>query len=127
MARKKKEKKRMSPKEMRSFTSSKLNTVRLLLENQKPNEAMVYMFHILSWLIENKFDVKKPDSMTIKEFFNDLVKSSKVPPDNIHPYVKIIEETLYSHHELPPDLLEQYKGLWGNLYRDIVGDMAPSF
>src|SRR5271157_2616803 len=56
-------------KDIRSFTMKKFETVRLLLDAGMQKEAMIYMFHILAWLIENKHDVKKAPSSTVKEYF----------------------------------------------------------
>ncbi len=114
-----------SQKDMRNFTSRKLDTVRLLLSEGMQKEAMVYLLNIAAWIIENKHDVKKAPSATVKEYFTDLVKNGKLPGQNVHPIVQVIEETLYSHHQLPPNIFEQYKGLWGNLYIDLAGENPP--
>nr|MDO8114065.1 hypothetical protein [Candidatus Sigynarchaeota archaeon] len=124
---KKEVKKYWSQKEMRVFTSKKLETVRLLLEAGMQKEAMVYLFHILVWLIENKHDVKKAPSSTVKEYFTDLMKSAKLPPENVHPLIAIMEETLYSHHVLPPNIFDVYKEKWMHIYQDLSGEMPPGF
>ncbi len=125
MAKKEGKKVYWSQKEIKSFTSRKFDTVRLLLGEGKQKEAMVYMLQIIAWLIENKHDVKKAPSATVKEYFTDLVKNGKLPPQNAHPLVHLIEETLYSHHQLPPNNFEQYKERWANLYNDIAGEQPP--
>ena len=122
----KKIKKYWTLKDMRAFTLKKLEMVRLLLEAGMQKEAMIYMFHILAWLIENKHDVKKSPALTVKEYFTDLVKNSKIPPQNVHPFVNIIEETLYSHHELEPSFFNSYKERWANLYMDLAGEQPPA-
>jgi hypothetical protein len=122
----KKAKKYMTLKDMRAFTSKKLEIVRLLLEAGMRKEAMIYMFHILAWLIENKHDVKKAPSSTVKEYFTDLVKNSKIPPQNVHPFVNIIEETLYSHHELESNFFNSFKERWANIYTDLAGEQPPA-
>jgi hypothetical protein len=122
---KKEVKKYWSQKEIRGFTSRKFDTVRLLLGAGMQKEAMVYMLQIAAWLIENKHDVKKAPSATVKEYFTDLVKNGKLPPQNAHPLVNLLEETLYSHHVLPPNIFEQYKERWANLYVDIAGEQPP--
>ncbi|NMC07765.1 MAG: DUF4129 domain-containing protein [Candidatus Lokiarchaeota archaeon] len=122
---KKEIKKYWSQKEMRSFTARKLDTVRLLLGAGMQKEAMVYMLQIAAWLIENKHDVKKAPSATVKEYFTDLVKNGKLPPQNAHPIVHLIEEVLYSHHPMPPNTFEQYKERWSALYTDVVGEQPP--
>ncbi|HME53347.1 MAG TPA: hypothetical protein VKM55_14080 [Candidatus Lokiarchaeia archaeon] len=113
-------------KDIRSFTMKKFETVRLLLDAGMQKEAMIYMFHILAWLIENKHDVKKAPSSTVKEYFTDLVKSSKIPAQNVHPFVNIIEEMLYSHHELEANILDSYKEKWANIYTDLAGELPPA-
>ena len=115
-----------SQKEMKNFTAKKFETVRLLLEKGMKKEAMVYMFQILAWLIENKHDVKKLPGATVKDFFTDLVKNSKIPAQNVHPFVNIIEETLYSHHELAANIFDVYKEKWANLYMDLAGEQPPA-
>jgi len=122
---KKEVKKLWTVREMRSFTSKKLDTVRLLLGEGKQKEAMVYMLQIVAWLIENKHDVKKAPSATVKEYFTELVKNGKLPPQNVHPIVHLMEETLYSHHALPPNNFEQFKERWANLYVDLAGEQPP--
>jgi len=111
---------------MKNFTAKKFETVRLLLEKGMKKEAMVYMFQILAWLIENKHDVKKLPGATVKDFFTDLVKNSKIPAQNVHPFVNIIEETLYSHHELAANIFDVYKEKWANLYMDLAGEQPPA-
>lgn len=126
MANKTKERKRMTAREMKAFTSTKFDTVRMLLESGKSIEAMVYMFTILARLVEEKHDVKRTASTTIKEYFTDLVKDARVPAENVHPFVMLMEEALYSHHAMPRELFVTYKDRWASLYKDITGDMAPS-
>jgi hypothetical protein len=123
---KKSQKKRMTQKELRAFTASKFENVRMLLEAGKLLEAMVYLFNILSWLIEDKMDVKRPASATIKEYFADLLKNSKLSPENVHPFVNLMEETLYSHHTTPDGVIDSYKERWANLYKEISGDVPPA-
>lgn len=122
----KKVKKYWSLKEMRTFTAKKFETVRLLLEAEMKKEAMIYMFHILVWIIENKHDVKKAPSATVKEYFGDLIKNSKIPAQNVHPFVNIIEETLYSHHELDSNFFDLYKEKWAGIYVDLAGEQPPA-
>ncbi|MHA1792489.1 MAG: hypothetical protein ACTSVI_07580 [Promethearchaeota archaeon] len=128
MAKKKKSaKKKLTAKELKSFTISRLSTVRLLLGENKVLEAMVYLFKIITWLVQNKHNIKRTQSTTVKEYFTDLVIKEIVPPDLVHPFVNLMEEALYSHHELPIDIFNSYKEKWAALYKNIVGDMPPSF
>jgi len=122
----KKAKKYWSLKDMRTFTAKKFETVRLLLEAGMQKEAMIYMFQILTWLIENKHDVKKSPALTVKEYFSDLIKNSKIPAQNVHPFVNLIEETLYSHHELESNFFITYKEKWSNIYVDLAGEQPPA-
>ena len=124
-AQKSSQKKRMTQKEVRAFTAKKFENVRLLLDAGKSLEAMVYLFQILSWLIEDKMDIKRPASATIKEYFADLVKNSKLSPENVHPFVNLMEEALYSHHG-NDGAIDVYKERWANLYREISGDVPPA-
>lgn len=127
MARKKaKEKKKMSPKEIRSFTSKKLDTVSVLVQSGKKVEGMVYMFYIIAWLIEDKYDIKKPISATVREFLTSLVMKAHFPPANVYPYLSFFEEALYSHHKMPEELYKTHQNLWANLYKDVTGDNPPN-
>ena len=119
-------KKRMTQKELRAFTTRKLENVRLLLDAGKQLEAMVYLFQILTWLIEDKMDIKRPASATIKEYFAELLKNAKLSPENVHPFVNLMEETLYSHHATPEGVIDAYKERWANLYKEISGDILPA-
>ncbi|MBN2152843.1 MAG: hypothetical protein JW839_15435 [Candidatus Lokiarchaeota archaeon] len=125
MAKKEGKKVYWSQKEMRQFASRKFDTVRLLLSEGMQKEAMVYMLNIIAWIIDNKHDVKKAPSSTVKEYFTELIKNGKLPGTNVHPLVHIVEETLYSHHALPPNFFEQYKERWASLYIDLAGENPP--
>ncbi|MFX0099145.1 MAG: hypothetical protein ACFFCS_06145 [Candidatus Hodarchaeota archaeon] len=128
MAKKKtQEKKKMTAREIRTFTSKKLDTVSVLAQSGKKVEGMVYMFYIIAWLVEDKFDIKKPISATVREFLSSLVMEKNFPPDNVYPYLSFFEEALYSHHELPEELYRTHMALWTNLYRDVTGDTPPNF
>lgn len=125
MARKKK-KKKMSSRDIRNFTNKKISKVRMLLDSGKELESIVYLFHILAWLIEEKYEIKKTPSDTIKEFFTSLVMKQTIPADNVHPFVSMFEELLYSHHELPGNTLAKFQEKWATLYKDVIGDTPPS-
>jgi hypothetical protein len=128
MAKKKTQvKKKMTSKEVRFFTSKKLDTVSVLTQSGKKVEGMVYMFYIIAWLIEDKFDIKKPISATVREFLTSLVMQAGFPAENVYPYLSFFEEALYSHHEMPEELYQSYKSLWSNLYKDVTGDTPPNF
>ncbi|MHA1370509.1 MAG: hypothetical protein ACTSWN_15825 [Promethearchaeota archaeon] len=128
MPRKKQQvRKKMSPREIKNFTSRKLDIVRILLESGKTREAMVYMFHILAFIIQDKFDFPRRPSMTVKEYLSNFMRNLEMPGDNIHPFVQLFEELIYSHHQFPPNVFNEYYNRWANLYRDISGDMPPNF
>nr|MDO8119253.1 hypothetical protein [Candidatus Sigynarchaeota archaeon] len=124
---KQEQKRKMSTREMKQFTSSKLDTARMLIESGKKQEAIVYLFQILTWLIQDKHDIKKGVATTLKEYFTKLILDSLIPPENVHPFVNLLEEVLYSHHDMTFDVLNVYKQKWASLYKDISGDVAPGF
>ncbi|MHA1683119.1 MAG: hypothetical protein ACTSUE_19425 [Promethearchaeota archaeon] len=123
---KKQTRKKMSSREIRTFTSKKMNKVRLLMDSGKSLEAIVYLFHILTWLIEDKYDKKKAPSDTVKEFLTGLVSDEVIPPSNVYPFVNLFEEVLYSHHELPGNVMGAFRDRWAPLYKDVVGDTPPN-
>lgn len=120
MAKKKKGKKAAEPE---IDIKQKLENVKVLVNTNRPKEAIAYIYLVYDGLINVKFKKPRLIHQTIREYaiscVNELEKNLK--PESVYPFIKKIEDIIYGGIEPTTTELNFTIDLFSNLYKEITG------
>jgi hypothetical protein len=101
----------------------KFDNVKILVETNRPKEAIAYIYLVYDDLINIKFKKPRLTHQTIREYaiacVNELEK--KLKPEFVYPFIKKIEDIIYGGVEPTNKELNFTIDLFSNLYNEITG------
>lgn len=101
----------------------KLENVKVLVDTNRPKEAIAYIYLVYDDLISVKFKKPRLIHQTIREYaitcVNELEK--KLKPESVYPFIKKIEDIIYGGVEPTTKELNFTIDLFSNLYNEITG------
>jgi len=101
----------------------RFDNVKVLVETNRPKEAIAYIYLVYDDLINIKFKKPRSTHQTIREFaiacVNELEK--KLKPESVYPFIKKIEDIIYGGVEPTNKELNFTIDLFTNLYNEITG------
>ncbi len=101
----------------------KFDNVKILVETNRPKEAIAYIYLVYDDLINIKFKKPRLAHQTIREYaiacVNELDMNLK--PEFIYPFIKKIEDIIYGGVEPTTNELNFTIDLFTNLYNKITG------
>lgn len=120
MAKKKKKKKSTEPE---INIKQRFDNVKILVNTNRPKEAIAYIYLVYDNLISIKFKKPRLAHQTIREYaiscVNELEKNLK--PESVYPFIKKIEDIIYGGVEPTDKELNFAISLFSNLYNEITG------
>jgi len=101
----------------------KFDNVKVLVETNRPKEAIAYIYLVYDDLINIKFKKPRLTHQTIREYaiscVNELEK--KLKPESVYPFIKKIEDIIYGGIEPTTKELNFTIDLFTNIYSEITG------
>jgi len=101
----------------------RFDNVKILVESNRPKEAIAYIYLVYDDLINIKFKKPRLVHQTIREYaiacVNELEKNLK--PESVYPFIKKIEDIIYGGVEPTNTELNFAVDLFSNLYNEITG------
>ena len=101
----------------------RFDNVKVLVESNRPKEAIAYIYLVYDDIINIKFKKPRLAHQTIREFaiacVNELEK--KLKPESVYPFIKKIEDIIYGGIEPTNKELNYAIELFSNLYNEITG------
>jgi len=101
----------------------KFENVKVLVNTNRPKEAIAYIYLVYDDLINVKFKKPRLIHQTIREYaikcVNELEK--KLKPESVYPFIKKIEDIIYGGVEPTTKELNFTIDLFSNLYNEITG------
>jgi hypothetical protein len=101
----------------------KFENVKVLVDTNRPKEAIAYIYLVYDDLINVKFKKPRLTHQTIREYaikcVNELEK--KLKPESVYPFIKKIEDIIYGGVEPTTKELNFTIDLFSNLYNEITG------
>ncbi|MFX0043800.1 MAG: hypothetical protein ACFE8L_12885 [Candidatus Hodarchaeota archaeon] len=101
----------------------RFDNVKVLVETNRPKEAIAYIYLVYDDIINIKFKKPRLAHQTIREFaiscVNELEK--KLKPESVYPFIKKIEDIIYGGIEPTNKELNYAIDLFSNLYTEITG------
>jgi len=106
----------------------RFDNVKVLVESNRPKEAIAYIYLVYDDIINIKFKKPRLAHQTIREFailcVNELEK--KLKPESVYPFIKKIEDIIYGGIEPTNKELNYAIDLFLNLYNEITGKSEKS-
>ncbi|MFX1301909.1 MAG: hypothetical protein ACFFBV_02365 [Promethearchaeota archaeon] len=101
----------------------RFDNVKILVESNRPKEAIAYIYLVYDDIINIKFKKPRLAHQTIREYaiacVNELEKNLK--PESVYPFIKKIEDIIYGGIEPTNTELNYAIDLFSNLYNEITG------
>ena len=101
----------------------RVNNIKILVDTNRPKEAIAYIYLVYDNLIDTKFKKPRLAHQTIREYaiacVNELEKNLK--PESVYPFIKKIEDIIYGGVEPTTKELNYTIDLFTNLYNEITG------
>jgi len=118
---KKKKKKKSAEPEI--DIKQKFENVKVLVDTERPKEAVAYIYLVYDDLINVKFKKPRLTHQTIREYAIKCVNEleEKLKPESVYPFIKKIEDIIYGGVEPTTKELNFTIDLFSNLYNEITG------
>ncbi|MFX1390245.1 MAG: hypothetical protein ACFE9Z_09305 [Promethearchaeota archaeon] len=101
----------------------RFDNVKILVDTNRPKEAIAYIYLVYDDLINIKFKKPRLAHQTIREYaiscVNELEK--KLKPESVYPFIKKIEDFIYGGLEPTTKELNFTIDLFSNIYNEITG------
>ncbi|MFX1455757.1 MAG: hypothetical protein ACFFDB_10325 [Promethearchaeota archaeon] len=101
----------------------KFENVKVLVDTERPKEAIAYIYLVYDDLINVKFKKPRLTHQTIREYAINCVNEleNKLKPESVYPFIKKIEDIIYGGVEPTTKELNFTIDLFSNLYNEITG------
>ncbi|MFX1478445.1 MAG: hypothetical protein ACFFCI_09950 [Promethearchaeota archaeon] len=118
-----KKKKKKSVQEPEINIKQKFENVKVLVDTNRPKEAIAYIYLVYDDLINVKFKKPRLTHQTIREYAIKCVNEleEKLKPESVYPFIKKIEDIIYGGIEPTTKELNFTIDLFSNLYHEITG------
>lgn len=118
-----KKKKKKSGQEPEINIKQKFENVKVLVDTNRPKEAIAYIYLVYDDLINVKFKKPRLTHQTIREYAIKCVTEleEKLKPESVYPFIKKIEDIIYGGIEPTTKELNFTIDLFSNLYHEITG------
>lgn len=101
----------------------KLENVKVLVDTNRPKEAIAYIYLVYDDIINVKFKRPRLIHQTIRDYAIKCVNEleNKLKPESVYPFIKKIEDIIYGGVEPTTKELNFTIDLFSNLYNEITG------
>lgn len=98
----------------------RLKNVKVLLESQRPKEAIAYIYLIYNYVVNLKHKKPRLPHQTIREYAIICVNELDQKPESVYPFIKKIEDIIYGGMEPTKKEFEYTMQLFSTLYKEIT-------
>ncbi len=98
----------------------RLRNVKILVETERPKEAIAYIYLIYSDIVKLKYKKPRLSHQTIREYAIICVNELEQKPESVYPFIKKIEDIIYGGIEPNKKEFEYTIQLFSTLYKDIT-------
>ena len=116
-------KKKKKAQEPEIDIKQKFENVKVLVDTNRPKEAIAYIYLVYDDLINTKFKKPRLIHQTIREYAIKCVNEleQKLKPESVYPFIKKIEDIIYGGVEPTTKELNFTIDVFSNLYNEITG------
>jgi len=98
----------------------RLKNVKVLLESERPKEAIAYIYLIYNYVVNLKHKKPRLPHQTIREYAIICVNELDQKPESVYPFIKKIEDIIYGGMEPTKKEFEYTMQLFSTLYKEIT-------
>ena len=98
----------------------RIKNVKVLLESERPKEAIAYIYLIYNYVVNLKFKKPRLPYQTIREYAIICVNELEQKPESVYPFIKKIEDIIYGGLEPTKKEFEYTMQLFSTLYKEIT-------
>ncbi len=98
----------------------RLKNVKVLLESERPKEAIAYIYLIYNYVVNLKHKKPRLSHQTIREYAIICVNELEQKPESVYPFIKKIEDIIYGGLEPTKKEFEYTMQLFSTLYKEIT-------
>lgn len=98
----------------------RLKNVKVLLESERPKEAIAYIYLIYNYVVNLKHKKPRLPYQTIREYAIICVNELEQKPESVYPFIKRIEDIIYGGLEPTKKEFEYTMQLFSTLYKEIT-------
>jgi len=98
----------------------RLKNVKVLLESERPKEAIAYIYLIYNYVVNLKHKKPRLPHQTIREYAIICVNELEQKPESVYPFIKKIEDIIYGGIEPTKKEFEYTMQLFSTLYKEIT-------
>jgi len=98
----------------------RIKNVKVLLESQRPKEAIAYIYLIYNYVVNLKHKKPRLPHQTIREYAIICVNELEQKPESVYPFIKKIEDIIYGGLEPTKKEFEYTMQLFSTLYKEIT-------
>ena len=98
----------------------RLKNVKVLLESERPKEAIAYIYLIYNYVVNLKHKKPRLPHQTIREYAIICVNELDQKPESVYPFIKKIEDIIYGGLEPTKKEFEYTMQLFSTLYKEIT-------
>ena len=98
----------------------RLRNVKVLLETERPKEAIAYIYLIYNDIVKLKYKKQRLAHQTIREYAIICVNELEQKPESVYPFIKKIEDIIYGNIEPTKKEFEYTMQLFLILYKEIT-------
>ena len=98
----------------------RIKNVKVLLESQRPKEAIAYIYLIYNYVVNLKHKKPRLPHQTIREYAIICVNELEQKPESVYPFIKKIEDIIYGGIEPTKKEFEYTMQLFSTLYKEIT-------
>ena len=98
----------------------RIKNVKVLLESQRPKEAIAYIYLIYNYVVDLKHKKPRLPHQTIREYAIICVNELEQKPESVYPFIKKIEDIIYGGMEPTKKEFEYTMQLFSTLYKEIT-------
>lgn len=98
----------------------RIKNVKVLLESERPKEAIAYIYLIYNYVVNLKHKKPRLPHQTIREYAIICVNELEQKPESVYPFIKKIEDIIYGGMEPTKKEFEYTMQLFSTLYKEIT-------
>ena len=98
----------------------RIKNVKVLLESERPKEAIAYIYLIYNYVVNLKHKKPRLPHQTIREYAIICVNELEQKPESVYPFIKKIEDIIYGGLEPTKKEFEYTMQLFSTLYKEIT-------
>ena len=98
----------------------RIKNVKVLLESERPKEAIAYIYLIYNYVVNLKHKKPRLQHQTIREYAIICVNELEQKPESVYPFIKKIEDIIYGGLEPTKKEFEYTMQLFSTLYKEIT-------